>query len=39
MDAASPSFTVMSQIGGVGLVGSYDDDFYHGGGEGDDLDH
>ena len=37
MDAAGPSFTVMSQIGGVGLVGSYDDDLYHGGG--DDLDH
>ena len=38
MDAgAGPSFDVMSQIEGAGLVGSYDDDLYHGGG--DDLDH
>ena len=39
MDAAGPSFIVMSQIGGVGLVGSYDDDLYYGGGDGDDPDH
>ena len=37
---AGPSLTVMSQIGGAGLVGSYDDDHHHhGGGNGDDPDH
>ena len=39
MDAAGPSFTLISQIGGEGLVGSNDDDLYHDGGDGDDPDH
>ena len=36
---AGPSLTVMSQIGGAGLAGSYDDHHHHGDGDGDDLDH